>query len=135
MTDGDFSLRFDAKDSVLLITMGTRLTKTIYMAAYDMVKRFVAARERCSVILDMCAVTDFDLSTDFLREIGDMKPAVPVGMSRVAVAVQPAIYGSARLVQALRSGTPAPIAVVHVIDEAYKFFGAAAADFVAVDPL
>ncbi|HEV8015158.1 MAG TPA: hypothetical protein VGP48_06475 [Stellaceae bacterium] len=135
MTDLDFSLRFDAKDHVLLIAIGTRLNKSIYMAAYDALKRFVATRERCSVILDMCAVTDFDLSTEFLREIGSMKPAVPVGMSRVAVAAQPAIYGSARIVQALRTGTLAPITVVRTIDEAYEFYGAAAADFVAVDPI
>lgn len=135
MQPEDFCPRFDAKHRVLLLTIGPRLTKDIYMSAYGVVKRFVAAQGSSSVIMDFSTVTKFDISSEFLREIAMMAPAAGPGRLRVAVAPQPVVYGSGRVVETLAADTVAPVRVVRTLDEAYAMFGAAAADFAAIDPI
>jgi hypothetical protein len=132
VTELDHTLHLDAKHRVLLITFGKRVTKETYLSAYDAAKHAVAARGPCSLIADFSAVENFDLSTDFLREIGTMAPAVPAGMGRVVVAPQPVVYGSSRIVETLRSETIAAVKVVRTIDEAYAAFGTQESDFVAI---
>ena len=133
MKDQDYRLHFDAKHRILHIAFGKRVTKDSYMAAYDAAKHVVAARGPCSLIADFSAVEKFDLSTDFLREIGTMEPAVPAGMGRIVVAPQPVVYGSSRIVETLRSETIAAIKVVRTLDEAFAAFSTHASEFVAVD--
>ena len=129
----EFQAQFDARHRVLLIAAGPRLTQEIYLRVYAAIKRFVAAEGSCSLILDLSAVTDFQLPFEFVREIAAMEPVVPAAMQRIAVAPQPAIFGSARIVETLRSETAAPIAVVRTLDEAFHAVGdAKLADFTAL---
>jgi hypothetical protein len=133
MSNEDYRMSFDAERAVVRIVIGKSLTEAIYLAAYATLKRVIASRGPSSVILDTSAVEDFTLSAKFLRNIVDMTPAIPAGKLRVVVAPQAVTYGAARLVQTLRSTTPAPVVVVHTLDEAYAVVGAVAADFVAID--
>jgi len=130
----DFRPRFDAKHRVLAIAFGARLTEDIYMEGYALMSRFIAAQGPCSLILDLTAVTQFELSNEFLRLIGS-KLAVPGALKRLAVAPQPVIFGSGRMVETLRSEGDAPIQVVRTLAEAYAALGATAADFTAVDKI
>ncbi len=129
----DFTLRIDGKHRVLLIEFGKRVTRNLYMDAYDTAKRFVAASGPHSLIVDFSRVEIFDLSTAFLREIATMSPAIPAGMGRVVVAPQPHVYGLSRIVETLRSETLAAIKVVRTMDEAFAAFGAQESNFLAVD--
>ena len=133
MEPENFRPRFSARHRVLLLTAGKRLDQDIYMSAYHLMKRFMAAHGPCSTIFDLSAVTEFDMSYEFLREIVDMPTAVPIGMKRLAVAPNPVVFGSGRVLETLRSGTAAPINIYRTLDEAYAVFGATAADFTDTD--
>ena len=133
MTDQDIRARFDGKHRALHITFGAKLTEDVYMQGYALMKNFIAANGPCSLIVDLSFVTEFGLSNEFVREIGGGGLAVPGATLRLAVAPQPAIYSSGRMVETLRSEGSAPIKMVRTLDEAYALVGAAAADFVAID--
>jgi len=131
--DSEFQAQFDARHRVLLVTAGKRITRELYLGMYDAVQRFCAVEGPCSMILDLSAVTEFNLPFEFLREIAAMEPAVPGPMLRIAVAPQPAIFGSARVVETLRSETTGPVTVVRALDEAFAAVGGAKpADFTAL---
>lgn len=130
--EAEFHAQFDARHRVLLVTAGPRVSREIYLRVYAAVKRFAAQEGACSMILDLSGVTDFQVPLEFLREIAAMEPAVPAAMQRIAVAPQPAIFGSARVVETLRSETTAPIAVVRSLAEAMLAVGSSPTDFVAL---
>lgn len=131
----EFQAQFDARHRVLLIAMGPRLTRENYLRAYAAVRRFVAAEGPCSMIFDVSAVTDFQFPAGFEREIAAMEPAVPPSMRRFAVAPQAAIFGSARIVETLRSETAGPVNVVRSLADAFVALGASPTDFVPLASL
>ena len=127
-----YHLAFDAKRRILLVSVTGELTREVYLAGYDAIDRFMAGAGPCSTIIDFSAVERFDLSSDFARDIGKMRPAVPIGMKRVVVAPQPAIFGTARLVATLREGTGGELTLTQSLPEAYARLGIDAPDFAPV---
>jgi hypothetical protein len=126
-------LAFDAKHRLLLVDVMGDLTREEYLAGYDAVDRFMTAAAPCSAIVDFSAVEKFDLSPEFAREIGKMRPAIPVGMKRLVVAPQPAIYGTARLVATLREGTGGELILTQSRAEACARLGIDSPDFTPVN--
>jgi hypothetical protein len=118
-----YRLGFDARNRILLVTVAGELTRDSYLDAYDAIDRFMATAGPCSTILDFSEVERFDLSPQFAREIGEMRPAVPVGMKRIVVAPQPVIYGTARLVATRREGTGGELTLTQTLAEAFARLG------------
>lgn len=127
-----YRLAFDANNRLLLVSVTGDLTREDYLAGYEAIDRFMAAAGPCSAIIDFSAVERFDLSPEFAREIGKMRPAIPVGMKRLVVAPQPAIYGTARLVATLREGTGGELMLTQSVAEACARLGIESPDFVPV---
>jgi hypothetical protein len=127
-----YRLAFDAHTRILLVSVSGELTREAYLDAYDAVDRFMVVEGACSAIVDFSAVERFDLSPEFAREIGAMRPAIPRGMKRLVVAPQPAIYGTARLVAARREGTGGELTLTKSLDDAYAALGLGAPCFVPV---
>jgi hypothetical protein len=124
-----YELLYAPAKQVLLMVAGVTFDREIYMHGYDKIDAFVAAHGPVSLILDLSAVEQFDISADFARVISVMKPAIPYGMARYAVAPQPLVYGVCRMVQTLRSMTQAPIRIVRQIGDAYADLNVQASDF------
>ena len=116
-------LRYDAGQDVLLVSFTGRATENAYLDAYQDVEDFIAGHGACSCIVDFSAIDEFDITSDFARKVGVMRPAIPVGFRRVVVAPQPSVYGTARIVAALREGTGAEIVVAKSLAEAMGVFG------------
>lgn len=125
-------LSFDAVSRIMLVAFDGVLSEVGYMAAYDALDGFIATHGPCSSIVDFSAVERFELSTKFARRIGEMRPAIPKGMQRVVVAPQPAIFGTARVVSALRDGTGGEVMVVKTMAEGLAVFGLRTPVFVPV---
>ena len=126
-------LRYDAGQNVLLVTFKGRVTETAYLDAYDNVEEFIAAHGPCACIVDFSGIDAFELTTDFARKVGVMRPAIPAGFRRVVVAPQPSVYGTARIVAALREGTGAEVVVTASFAEATALFGTSQFIFQAVN--
>jgi hypothetical protein len=125
-------LAFDPHHRLLLVSISGDLTREEYLAGYEAVDRFMATAGPCPAIVDFSAVGRFDLSPQFAREIGKMRPAIPLGMKRLVVAPQPAIFGTARLVAALREGTGGELIVIQSLTEALALLGIESPHFEAV---
>jgi hypothetical protein len=127
-----YRLAFDVNNRLLLVSATGNLTREDYLAGHELIERFMATAGPCSAIVDLSAVERFDLTTQFAREIGKMRPAIPVGMKRVVVAPQPAIYGTARLVATLREGTGGELILTQSIAEACARLGIESPEFAPV---
>ena len=97
----NFTLRFDSKDRVLLVTLGKVVTEAIVREIHPVVVRFVDAQGPCSLIGDFTAVESSELSAQSMRALAEMIPAIPdtPGSLRVFIAPRAAIYGLIRMFQ------------------------------------
>jgi hypothetical protein len=129
----DYNLQFDSDHRVLLITLGEVVTEVSAAAAYAAVQRFIAAHGPFSGITDLSAVEKLSVSADFVRSLAAMDPMIPAGMSRIAVAPRPAVYGISRMFQILREGKGSYLEVVHTLQEAYALLGLKSPHFKAID--
>jgi hypothetical protein len=130
----DYNLQFDSDHRVLLITLGKVVTEVSAAAAYDAVQQFIAAQGPCSGITDLSPVEKLSVSVDFVRSFAAMDPMIPAGMSRIAVAPRPAVYGVSRMMfQILREGKGSYLEVVHTLQEAYALLGLESPHFKAID--
>jgi hypothetical protein len=129
----DYNLQFDSDHRVLLITLGAVVTEASAAAAYAAVQRFIAAQGPFSGITDLSAVEKLSVSTDFVRSLAAMDPMIPAGMSRIAVAPRPSVYGISRMFQILREGKGSYLEVVHTLQEAYALLGIKSPHFKAID--
>src|ERR1700761_6046630 len=101
-----------------MINFGSTVTDEIFLACFAAVKDFVSQRGPHHGVTDFSGVRTLEISNEMLSQIGRMPPAIPAPMRRIVVAPEPASYVSARIVQALRADTTAPIEIVAQIDTA-----------------
>jgi len=127
-----FVLRSDSRTRVLLVTFGPTVTNEIFLAGFAAVKDFVSQHGPHHGVTDFSRVRTFEISNEMLSQIGHMAPAIPAPMRRVVVAPEPASYVSARIVQALRAATSAPIEVVAKIDTAFTMLGTSCSDLIEI---
>jgi len=79
----EYTLLFDSRHKVLLITMGKVLNEATILATHCTV---IAAEGPCSGIFDFSAGERNDLSAEFIRSIAQMVPAiseVPLGSAHI----------------------------------------------------
>ena len=72
-----YTLRFDRKQRVLLITFGKVARQSSLLAAYDAVTHFVAAEGSCSVIADLSKIEKAEVTGDFVRSMAWMPRVLP----------------------------------------------------------
>lgn len=128
----DFMLHANEKSRVLMVTFGTVVTDDRFLAGFAAVKDYLGQHGPHHGIADFSQVERFDMSNEMLSQIAAMAPAFPVGMRRIVVAPTPAAYVATRIVQALRSGSSAPIEIAATTDGALQLLAADSGDFTAV---
>ena len=128
----DYTLQADPEHQVLLVTLGKIVTEASALAAYTTVERFIAAQGPHSGITDLSGVEKLDVSTDFVWRLAAKPPMIPEGMSRIAVAPRPDIYGLSRMFQILRDNRGASLEVVRTLDEAFTLLGLVSPQFLTV---
>ena len=85
-------------------------------------------------ILDLTAVTSFEVSTETIRAIAASPPAIAAPeVPRVIIAPKPNIYGFARMYQQLGAETRPSLMIVHRAEEAYAALGVAPQRFERVE--
>lgn len=124
-----YALRFSNPRRVLLVVFSETVTDAGFKAAYNDVESFMRAQGPCSAIVDFSAVERFELSNEFARELGKMRPAIPVGVYRVVVSPQPEVYGTARIVTAWREGSGGELILTKSSAEAFEKLAVDASNF------
>jgi len=115
-----FVLDFDAKNNLLRVTLEGRVTDAILLDAYATTAKYAETHEPCRGLVDVSAVTKFDVSSAAVRELTRRPPAIPKGHMRVFVAPLDSMYGMVRMFQILTELTRPELHVVRSIDEAYR---------------
>jgi hypothetical protein len=119
----------DPTHRVLRITLTTVLTDELGWEVYRTVARLASRGGPYAAIGDLSQVVAFPISTDTVRHLAAMPPAVPAGRRQVIVAPQPALYGLARMFELHLDSMGGRLHVVHSIGEAYEVIKVAPQDF------
>jgi hypothetical protein len=85
-------------------------------------------------ILDFSAVTSFEVSSETLRELASLMPAMPdPSRTRVIVAPSRLVYGLSRIFQAFGGDTRPKLHVVSTLEEAYGLLDVQTPQFRALE--
>jgi hypothetical protein len=129
-----FSLLFDADRRILLIRFGSRLTEDRLAAMQLAAQAFTDGHGACDGIIDLSAVEEVTLSSEFLAHLASRKPVL-TGHRRVIVASKEVVFGLSRMFGARQDAdTGEAPAVVRTLDEAYELLGSGTPDFRPVKP-
>ena len=120
---------FDARNTILRVTVEGQLTDAILLGAYASVARYVASHGPCRAIVNISGVTKLEVSRKAVRELAQSSPAIPTGYMRVIVAPLDSMYGMARTFQILSELTRPDLRVVRTMDDAYRLLRVESPEF------
>jgi hypothetical protein len=116
-----FRAEFDQETKILLIRVAGRLTDES-MTELDEASRKYSTTTGAKVgIVDLSSVTEFALSTEFIRQRARQKPSTAVPC--IVVAPQAYAFGLFRMLQLLGEPTCAPLQILHTLDEVFVTLG------------
>lgn len=122
-------LEFDAKNEVLRGTLVGRVTDAILLDSYAEAARCTKLLLPCRGIWDFSKVTEFEVSTDAIKQVVGLPPIMPSGHLRVIVASRDAHFGMMRMLQMLSEKSRPELHVVRTMDEAYRLLRVESPEF------
>jgi hypothetical protein len=114
---------FDAENNILRGTLHGPMSGASLLKLYADGTAYLASHPPCRGILDFSDVTDFEVSSEAIRQVAGSPAAFPPGYMRVLVIPQIFIYGLARMFQILGEKTRPELQVVRSLEEAYRLLG------------
>jgi len=125
-----FWFEFDPVNRVLLARIEGRLTDELLAETQGAIRARSIATDAKVGIFDFSSVTEFALSTAFLREIAKREPAmIDATRRRFIVAPTAVAFGLSRMFQIMTESTRPLLEVVHTVDEALAAVGIQSARF------
>jgi hypothetical protein len=130
-----FRFEFDSANRILLARFEGWFTDELVAEAYRTVRKYSILTDARAGIWDMSAVTEFAVSSQFIRDLANQEPAMPDAFNRprVIVAPTPAGFGLARMFQIAGEHKRPLLKVVHTIDEALTVVHAQSPHFEPLD--
>jgi hypothetical protein len=125
----DYVVDLDPTHRVLRITVTTTVTDEVFSDLYRSVARLASEGDPYAAILDFSQTVDSPVSSETLRYLAAIRPAIPAGRPRVVVAPQPVIFGLSRMLALHRDSMGVEVQVVQSIDEAYESLKVSPQDF------
>jgi hypothetical protein len=122
-------LDFDPKPRVLRVSLVGAVTDGTLTMADAAVRRFLSDEGATYGIFDYSAVTELDVTANYVRSIADNSPAVPPMKLRIAVAPQTVIYGMNRMYGLLIEGKRSDFEIVRTMGQAEALIGLGKLDF------
>jgi hypothetical protein len=119
-----FRFEFDPVNKILLGRLDGRLTNESLAEAYEAARKHAAATDAKVGIWDTSAVTEFAVSSDFVRALASREPII-VEAQRPRFVVAPKIeaYGLFRMFQLTGERTRPELRIVHTIEEVFALLG------------
>jgi hypothetical protein len=126
-----FRFEFDPANKILLLRCEGRLTDESLAEYYRAARKYSTATDANVGIFDSSLVTDFAVSTEFIRALASQEPAMPDAFKRprFIVALTTVGFGLARMFQTLGEPTRPLLKVVHTLDEALAALGVQSPQF------
>jgi hypothetical protein len=129
-----FELFYDSAHRILLARFGTSLTQQGLADLQEAGRAFAARMGGCDAIIDFSAVTQVDVSSQYLVSRAREKPVLS-GHRRVFVASREVVFGLSRMFSTQQDAATgeAPM-IVRTLMEAYAALGVIEPDFRPVEP-
>jgi hypothetical protein len=116
-----FRTQPNQETKIRLIRVAGRLTDESLAALYQTSRAYSAASFS---IVDFSAVTEFAVSSRFIRYLAEQKAAMADTLNvPYFIAPQPHVFGLCRMFQYLRDGKLPLLQIVHTLDEAFASMG------------
>jgi hypothetical protein len=80
-----FRFEFDSENKILLARFEGRLTDEAGLEFYRAIRRYSVATDASAGIWDHSSVTEFAMSTAFVRQVAEQEPAMPNATMRLAL--------------------------------------------------
>ena len=116
----EYRFEFDPVNKILLFRAEGVLTDESLAESYRAIRTYSTATGASMGIMDLSSVTEFAVSTEFVRQLATQEPAMPDPAIRPRVIVAPDTvgFGLSRMFQLLGEPTRPLLNVVHTLDEA-----------------
>ncbi len=126
-----FTFEFDRKNKILLVRVEGKLTEQLLADCYAAIRQYSVATDASVGIFDLSAVTQYSVSTDFIRQLARREPAMPDATQRLRIiAVEDTTgYGLARMFQIVGEPERPKLHVVRTFDEALAALGVQSPQF------
>jgi hypothetical protein len=120
-----FRFEFDPVNKILLALSEGRLTDESLGELYVAIRKYSTTTDARAGIWDLSSITEFAVTSDFLRKLAEKEPAMPEARRRprFIVAPDPLEFGLSRMFQILGESTRPLLKVVHTRDEALAALG------------
>jgi hypothetical protein len=120
-----FRFEFDPTNRILLLRVEGRLSDELLAECYGAIRKYSTSTDARAGIFDLSSVTEFALSTDFIRQLAKEEPAMPDAAERPRIiAVEGTLgFGLARMFQIAGESSRPLLQVVHLMDEALAALG------------
>jgi hypothetical protein len=120
-----FRFEFDPVNRILLMRSDGRLTDELLAECYEAIRKYSTATNAQIGIWDLSSVTEFAVSSEFIRQLASQEPAMPDATRRPRIiCVAGTIgFGLARMFQIMGEPTRPLLGVVHSLDEAFATLG------------
>lgn len=116
-----FRAGFDQETRILLIRVAGRLTDKLLADLYDASRKYSTITDAKMSMVDLSSVTEFAVSTEFIRRQARQEPARTD--PRIIVAPQTYAFGLFRMLQLLGELIHPRLLIVHTLDEAFEALG------------
>jgi hypothetical protein len=120
-----FRFEFDPVNKILLARSEGRLTDESLAELYQAIRKYATVTDARAGIWDLSSVSEFAVTSEFVRELAGQEPAMPDANNRPRFIVAPNTleFGLSRMFQILGESTRPLLKVVHTLDEALAALG------------
>jgi hypothetical protein len=119
-----YRFEFDPVNKILLGRFEGRMTDESLSAAYEAGRKHSLATNASAGIWDLSSVTEFAVSSEFIRHLASQEPAMAdANRPRFVVAQHTHAYGLFRMFQLMGERTRPLLTIVHTRDEALAALG------------
>jgi len=111
---------FDPVNKLLLFRCEGRLTDESLAESYQAIRKHSSATDARMGIFDLSSVTEFAVSSEFIRQLANQEPAMADATRRPRIIVAPDTvgFGLSRMFQLMGESTRPLLNVVHTMGEA-----------------
>jgi len=123
--------KFDSVNKILLFRSEGRLTDESLAESYRAIRKYSTATDARMGIWDLSSVTEFAISTEFIRQLANQEPAMPDATRRPRIIVAPGTvgFGLSRMFQLVGESTRPLLNVVRTMGEALAALGIQSSHF------
>jgi hypothetical protein len=118
------NVEFDSANRILRFRLEGTVTDKSLSECYRVIGKYAALTAPSTGILDLSAVTSFQVSPETIRRLADLPPAIPDPKApRVIIASTPHVFGIARMFEIQGQETRPSLHVVRTETEAFAILG------------